>query len=129
MANPGAQETPATFVLAANAIRNNKKKIEDMWEARVRKKVPVAESQTSLSLQNTMGTFIDELAESLEKGTITSTLDFKKGMSKLHGSERAGFSGYFLPQLLKEFSILREVLGEALHTEGLLTYPAGLIMA
>ena len=100
---------------------NNKNRLTEIWENRVREQVQPAEGQTSLSLRNTLGIFLDELTAVLDQCGSPSTYA-SKGMSQVHGGQRASVSGYFLPQFLKEFSILREVITELLHEEGILTF-------
>lgn len=114
---------------AAAQLRKDKAKIKTTWEKKVRAKVAMAESQTSLALLNSMEVFLDELATAIEQSILISTYDMgEKGMSKLYGEQRARFAGYFLPQLLKEFSILREVITIDLHEANVLTFHVGLVI-
>ncbi|MGZ3727299.1 MAG: sensor histidine kinase [Pseudobdellovibrio sp.] len=108
---------------SSKKLATDKEKIKATWEKKVRENVLVAGEQTSLALQNTLQIFLDELSDSLAQAAATSSYDVgKKGMSQRHGGARAKFAGYFLPQLLKEFSILREVLLEDLNNADLLDY-------
>ncbi|MGZ3691521.1 MAG: hypothetical protein ACXVAX_08455 [Pseudobdellovibrio sp.] len=92
---------------SSKKLATDKEKIKATWEKKVRENVLVAGEQTSLALQNTLQIFLDELSDSLAQAAATSSYDVgKKGMSQRHGGARAKFAGYFLPQLLKEFSIL-----------------------
>lgn len=112
---------------AAAQLKNDKEKIKSRWELKVRRKVSVAESQTSLALINSMEFFLDELADILEQSVSMADYNVgERGMSKLHGEQRARFAGYFLPQLFKEFSILREVILEDLQEADVLTYQIAL---
>lgn len=114
---------------ASAQLKKDKSKIKATWEKRVRDKIHSADSQTSLALLNSIDIFLDELITALELSTLESPSDpGKKGMTKSHGGQRAKFAGYFLPQLLEEFSILREVILGDLNSEGLLTYQVGLII-
>lgn len=114
---------------AAVQLMKDKGKIKILWEKKVRDKVQSAESQTSIALLNSIDAFLDELVTALEQSTLESPYDVgKKGMSKMHGEQRAKFAGYYLPQLLEEFSILREVIQEDLHNSKSLTYQVGLII-
>lgn len=114
---------------AAAQLMRDKGKIKILWEKRVRDTVQSAEGQTSIAILNSIEIFLDELITVLEQSTFESPHDVeKKGMSKTHGEQRARFAGYYLPQLLKEFSILREVILEDLHGSGSLTYQVGLII-
>lgn len=107
---------------AALELEDRKNEIKQAWETKVRSAVSSSHGYTSLALRNTLGTFLDELAAILKQDLPPDDELLHKGMAKIHGGERAKFSGYFLPQLLKEFSILREVLNATLHRKELLTY-------
>ncbi|MCM2281895.1 MAG: ATP-binding protein [Bdellovibrionaceae bacterium] len=114
---------------AAAQLMRDRGKIKILWEKKVRDKVQSAESQTSIALLNSIDTFLDELVTALDQSTLESPQDLeKKGMSNSHGEQRAKFAGYYLPQLLKEFSILREVILEDLHNSDSLNYQVGLII-
>lgn len=114
---------------AAQQIKKDKSKIKAAWEMKVRNKIPAAEGQTSPALLNSMEIFLDELCDSLEKSTLNSNFRLgEHGMSRLHGEQRAQLTGYFLPQLFQEFSILRAVITEDLHKTGLLSYEVGAII-
>ncbi len=114
---------------ASVQLHNDRKTIKDVWERKVRNKVRSADGQTSIALLNSIGIFLDELVIALRESSLSSAQDVgKKGMSKLHGEQRAKFAGYLLPQLLKEFSLLREVLFDDLHTAGCLTFEVELII-
>lgn len=100
----------------AEQLRINKSLIRNLWEVRVREKIPEASLQTSLVLQNSMAIFLDDLANCLEQSSQRLQYHIsERGLSKIHGEQRAHLAGYFLPQLFKEFSILREVIFEVLH--------------
>lgn len=114
---------------AAAQLAKDKGKIKVLYEKRVRDKVQSAESQTSIALLDSVEVFLDELSAALEQSALESPCDIgKKGMSKMHGEQRAKFVGYFLPQLLEEFSILREVILEDLNDSKCLTYQVGVII-
>ncbi len=110
------------FLLAADHIRRNAGTIKASWEDKVRQQVADSNKQSSKSLVNSLAIFLEDLAGFVSQGHYTDDTLHGKGMSKEHGSFRASFSGYFLPQLLKEFSILRKVIADSLQSEGQLTY-------
>jgi signal transduction histidine kinase len=121
-AGPGEFDSLA-FQSAAKEIIRSKEVISEEWEARVREHIVEAAGKTTLVMRNSLGIFIDELSESL--------LDYKTskikqwplfGMSKMHGGQRAHITGYFLPQLLEEFCILRQVINERLSKCGYFDY-------
>ncbi|WP_409479672.1 sensor histidine kinase [Pseudobdellovibrio sp. HCB154] len=111
------------YLRAAEALKVSKNIIKEFWEERVREKILAAEAKSSIVMVNSLSLFLDKLAISLEQKIVSLEIFSEAvGMGKTHGGERAHFSGYYLPQLLKEFSILREVLVEVLQAKGVLTY-------
>ena len=98
--------------LAAHRLLNHKRRIIDYWENEVRSQVPEIHGNSSLVISNTLPKFLEELASALKEGHFKNEL--LAGMGKIHGEQRALLSGYFLPQLLKEFSILRCVINKEL---------------
>lgn len=115
--------------IAAAQLKEDKNNIKIIWENKVRKDIPFAQDQTSFALLNSIEVFLDELVAALEQNISKTADDIgKNGMSKMHGEQRAKFVGYYLPQLLKEFSILREVIFEDLHNSRTFTFEVGLII-
>lgn len=110
------------FTKAAEHIRKCHTLIKNNWEDKVREQIANSNQQTSKSLVNSLTIFLEDLANFVEQGYYIYNPSKDAGMSKEHGKFRASFSGYFLPQLLKEFSLLREVLNSSLQNENLLTY-------
>ena len=110
------------FVKAAEHIRKYHALIKEQWEDSVRELIANSNQQTSRSLINSLQVFLEDMADFVEQGYFINDSSKDTGMSKEHGKFRASFSGYFLPQLLKEFSILREVINGLLQKENLLTY-------
>lgn len=108
------------YLRAADELESSKEEIKRRWEERVREEVTSAAGQSSLAIRNTLGIFLGELTEVLRHSSDGEVAH--EGMSTFHGGQRAKFSGYFLPQLLKEFSLLREVINELLHAKGVLSY-------
>jgi signal transduction histidine kinase len=119
---PRAQVAGSASEFAGKHIRENKKRIIVRWEALVREKVPESIHQSSLVISNTLSQFLDELVEILESATPVINMISVQGMSKVHGGERAGLYGYYLPQLITEFSLLRQVLVEELRELGSLGF-------
>ncbi len=111
-------KSPETvFIEASKQLELCKSLIIESWEKRVREQVKAAEGKTSLAIVNTLSYFLDELVAFIKlSGTSDHPVSPEKGMSRTHGEERARLAGYFLPQLLKEFSILREIIVEVLLT-------------
>lgn len=107
---------------ASEELKFNKDIIKEIWEKRVREQVLAAQGKTSLMMIDSLGVFLEELTIILAQKNSSPQILSKKGMTQTHGGKRAAFSGYFLPQLLKEFSVLREVIIELLHDRNVLTY-------
>lgn len=110
------------FVKAAQHIRKHHTQIKERWENEVRELIANSNLQTSKSLVNSLEIFLEDTADFVEQGYFINDSTKDTGMSKEHGKFRASFTGYFLPQLLKEFCILREVMNSSLQKENLLTY-------
>lgn len=108
---------------ASDQLQASRDKIKRSWESRIRKHVRGADAQSSLVLVNSLYLFLDEVIDLLaqENPSLEKVVE-RGGMSVVHGRQRAGLSGYFVPQLLEEFSILRSVINETLHEKGLLSY-------
>lgn len=102
-------------------LRESKTDIKAEWEKRVRKQTPGIKGTTSLVLQNSLDIFLDELTGVLRQDSYSPT-SIEAGMAKIHGQHRAAIVGYILPQLLTEFSILRQIITEKLHKHDMLTF-------
>lgn len=100
--------------LFANYIRDNKDDIVEHWLQAVLKQVPASNRSTIPVIIDSLGVFLDELANELSQENPSVVFLTERAMSTIHGGERASLEGYYLPQLLKEFSILRGVLNENL---------------
>lgn len=98
------------------------KEIEQEWEVRVRRDIPSSGEQTSFILQNSLHPFLENLFQILSDNDTASARTEQIWLSKQHGGERAQFKGYQMPQLLKEFSILRENINESLKRRDLLSH-------
>lgn len=120
--------TPNQFINAAEHIRKHHTEIKRIWENKVREQIVNSNQQTSKSLISSLDAFLEDSANLIEQGYYINDPSKETGMSKEHGKFRATISGYFLPQLLKEFSLLREVLNNSLQQENLLTYKIRLII-
>lgn len=106
---------------ASHSLKANRIQLKKRWEVEARENVPEVQGKNSFVLVNFMDAFLDDVEKVLYQEGGTDDLKSAE-KSILHGRHRAGFHGYFLPQLLKEFSILRCVILECLSEEGLLTF-------
>jgi signal transduction histidine kinase len=127
---PAAAVTPNKILYeVSQQILKDQDKIIATWEDRVRKKIVAADQQTSLSLQNSLHFFLEELSKALEQTSQSPNYDLDEfGMARKHGFLRAEFSGYKLPQLLKEFSLLRRILFENLYQVNLFSFEVALVI-
>lgn len=108
-------------VLGANQVLEiSKGEIKETWEAKVREQIPASLPETSIVMLNSLDIFLDELINILNKDLPVTSVE--QGMAKIHGQNRAAIVGYFLPQLLREFSILRQVITEKLQEYDVLTF-------
>ncbi len=101
---------------ASDIIRREQERIASQWERAVREQISESRSSSSIFLRNSLSKFLAQLADSLalprwESGKSDA---FAQG----HGYERAAVAGYFLPQLLCEYSLLRKTVLEILVSEG-----------
>lgn len=102
-------------------LKSSKSKIKKSWEKKVREQIPAAQGESPIVMLNSLEIFLDELTGVLKLGSIMPG-SIENGMSKIHGQDRAAIVGYFLPQLLTEFSILRQVITEKLYEHEVLTF-------
>ncbi|XGC80698.1 ATP-binding protein [Bdellovibrio bacteriovorus] len=108
---------------AADVLRTHREKIRSEWEKKVRSVlVSQAKDKSSAEMLNTLQLFLNEVILKIERNDKTNHSEIYQGMSGEHGGARATFRGYFLPDLLKEFSILRQILNKELHDHGVLSY-------
>lgn len=99
-------------------------KIVQLWVDRARKEVFAAGKQDELSLINSIPEFLDRLAQTL---TAPSTKTSKANNAEVaieHADERAALTAYTLNQVIYEYQVLREVLGEVLEAAHPLSSPA-----
>ncbi|UOF00578.1 sensor histidine kinase [Bdellovibrio reynosensis] len=108
---------------AADVLRTNREKIRAEWEKNVRSVlVSQAKDKSSAEMSNTLQLFLNEVIQKIERNDNPEHADIYKGMSGEHGGLRATFRGYFLPDLFKEFSILRQIINKELHDHKVLSY-------
>src|SRR3954469_22149254 len=105
-------------------ISEKKETILSLWEDRCLKEVESAGTTASLALRNSIPVYLDHLAEAL---ATNRRMDFKSvfvhdeeasRIGKLHGADRASNRSYVLTEVIFEYHILREVIFEALETQG-----------
>lgn len=96
--------------------------IKDLWGERVKQSIPESATDASLALSESLDIFLEDLIEKLHHAGTGSSQGAHEDLVEKHKRTKAIFRDYFLPQLLKEFSILRQILNEVLKRHGLLTH-------
>lgn len=107
----------------SSRLKQNSQKIIEIWEARVRAEIDASKHQSSLALRDSLPKYLNHLADELSDPSertsseiITTKLKSIR-VSIEHGQERAKYADYSLSQLIFEYSILRQVIFQALETE------------
>ncbi len=108
---------------ASDRLKQNAKRIMQLWEERARDQVGAAIHQDSLLLQNSLPQYlnqlVDELSNRIERTPERIAADQVEStrISKQHGRERASFVDYSMTQLIFEYHILRSVIFQVLEEE------------
>ena len=108
---------------ASDRLKQNLKKIMQLWEERVRNEVSASVDQTSFNLQNSLPVYLKQLAEQLSnriERTPNQEAAFEAKSTRignLHGFERASFVNYSLEQVIFEYHILRQVIFEVMEED------------
>jgi signal transduction histidine kinase len=105
---------------AATRLAKLKGEIISVWESRSRGCVSATQGKDSLTVQNELTKFIDALVRDLSPD-FPAQVEQEKEIAVLHAQQRSGLTKYTLPQVLKEYAVLREVLIEVLRRHGHLT--------
>lgn len=91
-------------------LHTNKDKIIDKWVSRVCENVDSANNLPKLIIKNSIPRLISIIANSFEEELEGD----KEIVGAIHGKQRALTTDYTLPDVLKEYSILRSVIYEEL---------------
>lgn len=110
------------FAAIAEVIRQSKPLIKKRWEQKVREDIPESSGMGSPALVNSLEIFLDEVANTLESDGPFTKFTSGEGMTFGHAKQRANLTGYFLTQLLTEYSVLREVMSRVLQEQDVLTF-------
>lgn len=114
---------------AGHFLMKNKVAIKKIWESKARSLIPEYPHEAALNLDlNSLDLFLDDLAKKLNQSPQSADTVSSKGMSFAYGGNRATIVGYFLPQILKEYSLLREVLFQCLKDANVLTFEVQLLV-
>ncbi|MEP1021514.1 sensor histidine kinase [Leptolyngbya sp. GB2-A1] len=112
--------------LVAERLKQNSKKILEIWEVRTRDELSASAHQNSLALRNSLPLYLNHLADAISDQSdktseqIETTKLSSTHVGKQHGHERAGYADYTVSQLILEYHILRQVIFQVLEEEGVL---------
>src|SRR5687768_4229784 len=91
--------------------------ILDRWEERVRRDLPGSRHQDAPLLRDHLPVVLLEIAQALSPASPDGQAAMIE-VSQQHGNERAWQSDYSLDQVLREYSLLRSVVIDALESDG-----------
>jgi signal transduction histidine kinase len=100
---------------AADRLLANKERILSLWEERLRNTVTAAGREASSILINTLPAVLDQLAEALSPDHPRRTATDGSTVGQEHGGERVRLTHFRLEDLITEYRILRQVIGEVLE--------------
>lgn len=104
-------------------LKKNKNKIMDRWMERAYREIGATLHQTSLALSNSLGGFLDQIAEALsitpQKTEAQAEFDREQfsGFARHHGESRASMKDYTIEGLILEYHILRQTICDVLEEE------------
>lgn len=107
----------------SDRLKQNAKRIMQMWEKRARDQVDASIHHDSLVLQNSLPLYltqlVDELSTEIDRTAARIETDRLENnrIGKQHGRERAGYADYSMTELIFEYHILRQVIFEVLEEE------------
>lgn len=101
-------------------LRAQRELILEAWESRARAEIEAARVQNRTALRDHLPTFLERLAKALDPRSELENAADGTDVCDTHGKERADLSGYTIPQVLHEYSILRQCVFETLETAAVL---------
>lgn len=101
-------------MLVFQIIQRNKERILKQWLSVVKEQVPGAEGQTTPALRNDVPDLLEEIITILDEKTDKESLH----ESVDHGRLRAAIQGYKLAHVIKEYTLLLQVIFEFIDREG-----------
>lgn len=109
-------------ISVAEYIKKNQEEIIQLWEKKVIENTPEAENEISLGLKKSLDFFLNELTKNLIQQIPNADQIAELIKFQIRSDEPSKNNDYILPQLIKEFSALREVLNEKLFENKTHTY-------
>lgn len=108
---------------ASDQLKQNARRIMQMWEERARDQVSASVHQNSLVLQDSLPQYLEQLSNELSTASaktparIATDKAESTRIGTQHGHERAGYADYSMSQLIFEYHILRQVIFQVLEEE------------
>jgi signal transduction histidine kinase len=112
---------------ASARLQRNIEKIMLRWQERAEQEVFAAVHQKQLALRDSLPEYLRQLADTLStmiprtEARVQWDLRESERVGKKHGRERAGSRNYTIDQMIFEYHILRQVIGEVMEEEAPLT--------
>ena len=98
-------------------LKKSKEVIINLWEKRVRERIPDLSHISRFALRNSIPLLIEEIARALDPGGVTKSNKVNVQISKEHGAARATLSSYSTRQVLTEYELLRQTILEILESQ------------
>jgi signal transduction histidine kinase len=106
---------------AAKSLKKLKERIITLWIERALEEIPAALDKDIRTIRDEIPDFVNELVKTLSPANPKQDATEKNRLANLHGQQRAGLTQYSLQQVLKEYSLLRQILEKELQAEQPLT--------
>lgn len=103
---------------AAALLRSLAPEVVEHWRALALEQVEAARKQSPEDLVDNLPTFLDRLAQVLASGWMAEDVERLFEASKAHAEQRTHLPGYTVPQVIREYGLLRQVLITGLRTAG-----------
>ncbi|HEX8614462.1 MAG TPA: HAMP domain-containing sensor histidine kinase [Telluria sp.] len=118
--NTGARELPTLSI----ALEQIKEAVLERWEALVRSHVRGASELLRPVLINTLPSFYSNIMQALTPAYPRDEATSHTNAAVAHGGERARMTNYGAEQLIHEYQLFRQALGEVIDAQGLALAPA-----
>jgi len=101
-------------MIAHKIISQNKQTILDRWIQKVKEEIPEADKHDTPVIRNNIPDLLDALIDALNSDDARNIVY----RSESHGKERAEQTHYSLPQVLKEYRLLKEIIFTIIDEHG-----------
>src|SRR3954463_13240241 len=106
---------------AADGLMARREHVLALWEKRVRKEIPAAAAEDHPIIIDTLPAVLRQLAEALSPEHPRRTATEGSSVAEEHGGERVRMTRFRLEDVMREYTLLRQVLVEVLEGEPPLT--------